>query len=107
MGKRSRQAVLKNEGPIPFINVNVKIASKALALRLKNVLHELVHSDQTAYVKDRDIGESIRIVDHIVEYTECNEVPGILAFFILLATLIIESIGMYVRTPAVHARLAH
>ena len=41
-------------------------------------MHELVHSDQTAYVKDRYIGESIRIVDDILEYTECNQVPGIL-----------------------------
>ena len=41
-------------------------------------MHELVHSDQTAYVKDRYIGESIRIVDYILEYTECNQLPGIL-----------------------------
>ena len=41
-------------------------------------MHELVHSDQTAYVKDRYIGESIRIIDDILEYKECNEEPGIL-----------------------------
>ena len=41
-------------------------------------MHDLVHSDQTACVKDRYIGESIRIVDDVSEYTECNEVPGIL-----------------------------
>ena len=41
-------------------------------------MHELVHSDQTAYVKDHYIGESICIVDDILEYTECNQVPGIL-----------------------------
>ena len=41
-------------------------------------MHELVHSDQTAYVKDRYIGESKCIVDDILEYTECNQVPGIL-----------------------------
>ena len=41
-------------------------------------MHELVHSDQTAYVKDRYIGESIRIVDDILEYTERDEVSGIL-----------------------------
>ena len=41
-------------------------------------MHELVHSDQTAYVKDRYVSESIRIIDDILEYTECNEVPGIL-----------------------------
>ena len=49
-----------------------------MALRVRNVMHELVHSDQTAYVKDRYIGESIRIVDDILEYTECSQVSGIL-----------------------------
>ena len=49
-----------------------------MALRRRNVMHELVHSDQTAHVKDCYIGESIRIVDDILEYTECNQLPGIL-----------------------------
>ena len=70
--------ILKNWRPISLINIDVKIASKALALRVRNVMHEHVYSDQTAYVKDRYIGESICIVDDILEYTECNQVPGIL-----------------------------
>ena len=41
-------------------------------------MHELFHSDQTANVKDHYIGESIRIVDNVLEYTECNGIPGIL-----------------------------
>ena len=49
-----------------------------MALRVRNIMHELVHSDQTAYVKDRYISESICIADDILEYTECNQVPGIL-----------------------------
>ena len=70
--------ILKNWRPISLINIDVKLASKALALRVRNVMHELVHSDQTAYVKDCYIGESIRILDDILEYTECSQLPGIL-----------------------------
>ena len=70
--------ILKNWRPISLINVDIKIASKALALRVRNVMHELVHSNQTAYVKNCYISELIRIVDDISEYTECNQVPGIL-----------------------------
>ena len=62
--------ILKNWRPISLINVDVRIASKALTLGVRNAMHEFVHSDQTAYVKDRYIGESIRIVDDILEYTE-------------------------------------
>ena len=49
-----------------------------MTLRVRNVTHELVHADQTASVKTRYIGESIRILDDILECTECNEVPGVL-----------------------------
>ena len=63
--------------PISLVNADVKIASKTLALRVRNVIHERVHPDQTAYMKDSYIGKSIRIVDDIPEYRECNEVPGI------------------------------
>ena len=60
--------ILKNWRPVFLINVDVKIASKAMALRVRTVMHELVHPDQTSYVKDRYIGESIRIEDDILEY---------------------------------------
>ena len=69
--------ISKNWRPISLINVDVKIASKALALRVRNVMHELVHSDQTAYVKDRYIGESIRIVDDILECTQTLRNPSV------------------------------
>ena len=41
------------------MNVDTKIASKALALRMKNVIPNIINCDQTAYVKNRFIGESI------------------------------------------------
>ena len=48
---------LKNWRPISLINVDAKIASKAIALRMKKVIGNLVHCDQTAYVCKRNIGE--------------------------------------------------
>ena len=61
-----------------MINVNAKIISKVLALRIKHIMHTLIHHDQTAYVKNRFIGESIRLIDDILEYTDDNDIPGIL-----------------------------
>ena len=49
--KNQDKRIFRNWRPISLINVDAKIASKALALRVRNVIHELVHSDQTAYVK--------------------------------------------------------
>ena len=45
---------------------------------MKNVLSNIVKYDQTAYVKGRYISESIRLISDILEYTENNDVPGIL-----------------------------
>ena len=60
------------------MNVDAKIASKAIATRMKNVLSSIIKSDQTAYVAERYIGESIRLTSDILEYVDKNELSGIL-----------------------------
>ena len=46
---------LKNWRPISLINVDAKMLSKSLALKIKKVLSSLIHSDQTTYVQKSDI----------------------------------------------------
>ena len=70
--------LMKNWRPISLINVDAKIALKAIATRMKNVLSNIVKYDQTAYVKGRYIGESIHLISDILDYTENNDVPGVL-----------------------------
>ena len=67
---------LKNWRPISLINVDAKIASKAIALRIK-VIGKLVHCNQTAYVGDRNIGESVCLINNILEYTDENDIKAI------------------------------
>ena len=76
--KAKDKRFLKNWRPISLINVDAKIASKVLASRMKNILSSIVKCDQTAYVKGRYIGESIRLISYILEYTEENDISGIL-----------------------------
>ena len=57
---------IQNWCPVPLINVDAKVASKCLALRLKKVIHTLVDSHQTAYVPGRNIGESVRLVEDLL-----------------------------------------
>ena len=70
--------LLKNWRPISLINVDAKMASKALALRIRKILSSLTSSDQTAYVKGRYIGESVRLLNDILEYTDNNNIEAIL-----------------------------
>ena len=54
---------MKNYRPITLLNVDYKILSKVLATRVKEVLGDIVHCDQVGYVKDRNIGEAVRLID--------------------------------------------
>ena len=66
-------------------------------------MHILIHHNQTAYVKSRFIGESICLIDDILEYADDNDIPGILfsADFEKLSTLLITLFCLqYLRTLA-------
>ena len=69
---------LKNWRPISLINAEAKIASKVLAFRIRKLITNLIHSDQTAYVKGRYIGESVLLISEILEYTDNNGIEAIL-----------------------------
>ena len=70
--KDKDKRMIKNWRTISLINIGAKIASKAPALRMQKVLAGSINNDQTAYVRGRYIGESIRIVSDILDFTEEN-----------------------------------
>ena len=41
-------------------------------------MSSLIHSDQTAYVKDRYIGESVRLINDVLEFTDHEIIEAIL-----------------------------
>ena len=47
-------------------------------MRLKKVLPEIIHSDQTAYIKDKNITDTLRKLIDIIDYTNANNIHGIL-----------------------------
>ena len=72
---------IKNWRPISLLNVDMKIASKALALRLEKILPEIIQADQYAYIKGRTIFDAIRTTDDIMEYTKIQQLPGLMVAF--------------------------
>ena len=76
--KDKDKRMIKNWRPISLINGDAKIASKVLALRMQEVLASIINYDQTAYVRGRYIGESIRLVSDILDFSEENSIGGIL-----------------------------
>ena len=59
-----------------MINVDAKIGSKAIALRLQTVLPKIIHYNQHAHVKGRTINDAIRTIDDSCEYTERYGLKG-------------------------------
>ena len=47
-------------------------------MRIVQVLPTIIHSDQCGYLPGRYIGENIRTVADIIEYTNFKNMPGIL-----------------------------
>ena len=56
----------------------MKIISKVLSKRIKNLLPFLISSSQTAYVKNRFISESGRAISDILEISNSLALEGIL-----------------------------
>ena len=52
---------------ISLLNIDYKIVSKALAARLKKVLPSSITHQQTAYVENRCISETSRLISEILE----------------------------------------
>ena len=76
--KRGRnKRLVKNWRSISLINVDTKTASKSLAMRAKNVIPHLVNCE-TAYVKSRNVAESIRLIDDLMNYAEQGNLDGLI-----------------------------
>ena len=64
---------IQNWRPISLLNVDAKVISKVLAMRLKKVIDNVIRPDQTAYIPGRFIGESIRLLSDILEIQKLNK----------------------------------
>ena len=70
----------KNWRPITLLNCDYKIATKSIASRIRKVLPKIINNDQTGFLKGRFIGENIRLIDSIINYTNTEKIPGLLLF---------------------------
>ena len=69
---------LTNYRPISLLNVDYKILTKALCNRLKLVIDQVVHPDQTCAVPGRSIIDSCHLVRDVLDYCNDKNISGIL-----------------------------
>ena len=72
---------LDNWRPISLLNVDYKIGSKALAVRLEKTLPFIIHENQCTYVKGRTIFDAVRSINDVMEYTKLQNIPGLMTTF--------------------------
>ena len=70
---------LANWRPVSLLTTDYKILTKALAMRLQKIIGKLINSDQVGYIKNRYIGENIRIIFDIMKYAEEEDLEAYLA----------------------------
>ena len=78
--KGKGRSLLENWRPISLVNVDAKIMSKAIATRIKSVLPNIIHQNQTGFIKDCYIGETVRSILDIMDLTAEENIPGLLIF---------------------------
>ena len=78
--KEKDRNYLENWRPISLINVGGKIASKVIAARIIKVLPEIIHVNQSGYVKGIFIGEAAKSILDVMEFTKKENSPGISLF---------------------------
>ena len=78
VSKKGDKKSLKNWRPVSFLNVNYKICSKALSLRLAKVLDTIVDPVQTCSVPGRSIKSNLALLRDTLEEIERTNESGIL-----------------------------
>ena len=67
---------IANYRPISLTNVDYRIMAFVLANRLQGVIDKIVNHDQTAYVRNRYMGNNIRLVEDVIEHFDNNRKKG-------------------------------
>ncbi len=72
--KKGLREDLTNWRPISLNNVDIKLLSKVLACRLKQVLPEIISTDQNGCIMGRLAAKNIRLVEDILDKCDEDEV---------------------------------
>ena len=71
-------AFLKSQCPLTVLNTDFKILAKLLTLRIDPYLPKLIHSDQTGFMKNRNISHNICKIIDILQYVRDNNIEVLL-----------------------------
>ena len=62
-----------------LLTTDYTILTKALAIRLQKVIPDIIDADQVGYIKNRYIGQNVRIIYDLLTHAKENEIEAFLA----------------------------
>ena len=68
--KKTFDGSMKNLRPLSIMNVDYKIISKVLSARLRKVLGNIIHCDQSCSIPGRTIHDNVILITSIFEYQQ-------------------------------------
>ena len=76
--KKNDPKLLKNWRPVSLMNLDYKILSKTLTMRLKKIMHHIVNINQACGVKGRKMTDHLLYILYLQEFINCphNKRPG-------------------------------
>ena len=77
-GKNLPRDNLNNWRPISLTNTDYKLLAKCLAIRLDNVISDIIDEDQVGFIKGRNVSNTIRTIDDVITYLNTKNRSGIL-----------------------------
>ena len=69
---------VKNWRPIILLCADYKLFAKIISNRIKEVLQENIHSDQSAFLKGRNISDNIRRIIDTIDFCDRNKINSLL-----------------------------
>ena len=68
---------IANYCPITLLNTDYKIFTKALSMKLADVVPEVIHQDQAGFVKGRSIFDQVKTTKLVIDYMERMKMKGV------------------------------
>jgi hypothetical protein len=76
--KKKDRYCVENYRPITVLNSEYKILTKALSIRLSQVVGSIVHEDQAGFIRGRSIFNQVKLAKLIIPYAELTKQCGAL-----------------------------
>ena len=76
--KDKNPLLVKNWRPISLLNLDYKLIAKCIANRIKPVLSNIIHADQTGFLKNRYIGENLIKTIALMDFSQSHSLNSYL-----------------------------